>query len=168
MTMQLKSVIGNVGQEQRRKLELVRSASGLTISRLVGIAIYNELQKPEPFKLPSLPDEEMEEYAYADQASKIITWLKKTNVALTLDHLMIVHEDMGIATMDEFLYGFKEALDNNLIVKSKPSLNSKYPQGTILYKAWESKEDKKKLKKKNKEANEYEQYLKLQKKFGDK
>lgn len=140
-------------------------------SRLIGFAIDNEMLEggEDAFNVDlSLPDN-LEEFAYAHEAGKILNYMKKMRVGITLDLLYINRHDLGVSDRNAFLAGFAECLKQGTIESFVvPAENVKTGETDILkYRARVNNPvtRKKILKKAKKKENEYEEYLKLKKKF---
>lgn len=156
-----------VSEDVKRTMDKIASERLTTRSRLVSTAIYQELQKDEPFLLDrSIMNEEVEEYAYAKEAAIILAHLKTKQRPTPLDLVELIHKEIGIPSRENFLLGFKELLDKDMLSMSIVAEGDKvnYRVGTKLYCVPEKSKTSKQL---NKEAKEYARYLRLQKKYGD-
>jgi len=111
------SATGGVSLIQYEKLSNFCKMYNTYISRLVGIAIHNELEKDQPFKLDlTLPD--LNNYvpnAFAEQAGKILHYLKDSEINFSLEMLYLVRDDIGILDKEEFLGGLKTCLDAGIL-----------------------------------------------------
>jgi hypothetical protein len=96
---------------------------GLPISRLINVAVDNELDAPEPFfyqtELPD-PAPAYHEYQYAEEAQSILEYLSKIPKGTGLDLLMLARRDMGITDKEKFLLGFRELKMKNLVEAIEP------------------------------------------------
>lgn len=141
----------------------------IPIYRLIEIALDNELSKERPFDMDfSLPTDETEEYAYAEQAGKILKAMETIGGA-GLDQLVLLRHDIGIPDKLEFMYGFRECLEKGFIETYTPPANSwrkaEYPDNYKYYRLVQH--NPKTTKKVRKKASRYEQFQKLKKEFKD-
>jgi len=144
-----------------QQLDKIREETGISIGRLICIAIDNELMKEEPFKLDTeIPDVEHVEFAFADQAGKIIEYMKTLRSPIGLDMLLLLRHDIGIPERETFLLAFKECLTVRLI-EPKEHKNDRYRPDYVMYGL--KKEDV--VKKVRKQASEYDRYLRLKRKY---
>lgn len=138
---------------------------GLPISRLLAIAIENEMNKDAPFKISlQLPDTgEYVENSFADEAGKIVKFMKTLRSGISLDFLYILRHDFKIPDSSAFLGGFKECLDHDLIESYGAPATSKAVKDSILYRL---KSNTPIVNKKiRREVKDHTQYLRLKKKF---
>ncbi len=149
--------------EHNKILERFSKMYKLPISRLVAIAIENEIATKKPFSIDfSFPIDTVEN-AYANEAGKICKFMKTLRTGITLDFLYVLRHDFGVPERDEFLAGFNECIKNNLLESYDAPLTSKNMNGAILYRI---KTNTPKVNKaKRKDASDYEKYLKLKNKF---
>lgn len=149
------------------KLQYHSSDRGLPLSRLIAFAVDNELAKEKPFaNFPrSIPDEEHEEYAYADQAGKILQFLKGTG-GLSLDMLIVLRHDIGVPDISDFLAAFKECIDKKFVEAYTPHRAGRYFETKNNYVYYRLK-GKAPLaeRRKRREASEYAKHLKLKAKY---
>lgn len=143
----------------------------LPITRLIAIAIDNEcLKKENAFNVDlTLPESgENVEYAYAEQAGKILNYVRNLPFGTSLDMLYIVRHDIGISNKDVLLSAFKECLDKNMLEVYTPPRNMRTKRDdTTYYRLTGSDKSDKKAKSIRKKASQYETYQKYKKKFGD-
>ena len=93
---------------------------GLPISRLIAIAIDNELDQPEPFNYPvDLPDT-YTEYLYAKECASILKCLQKAPTGLGRDMLVLARRDLGIADRAVLLVCLRELYDKGLAEEIRP------------------------------------------------
>lgn len=138
----------------------------LTYSRVIAIAIDNELGKDKPFEFDlTLPEEDTcEDLIYADEGGKLLDYMAKIRGA-GLDTLILLRHDIGIPDKDTFLATFKECLGNDMIESSLPPLKKgliQHAEGYLYYhlKGHKSGRSNKMAK------NRYKEYLRLHKEFG--
>lgn len=166
----MSKVTSFVSMYHRAKLVYYAAQLKLPISRLVAMAIDNELSKEKPFDNFELnfPDEEFIEYAYLEQAGKIIDYLKKVS-GFGLDQLLILRHDIGVPDKRELLLGLRESLTKGFIegykIKPKPWVKTEYDENYMFYRI---KEDHPKERKKvRKLASDYSKLQRLKKQFNE-
>ena len=99
------------------------------MSRLVAIALDNELDAPTAFNYPCpMPESPYVEYAYAAEAGKILRFLEKFPVGTSVDTLMLCRRDIGIESRAEFMLALRELFEKNMIEEFKPT-NTKFRYG---------------------------------------
>lgn len=138
-------------------------------SRVISWIIDNAVEARIPFQYDlTLPSEgEYIPNAYADECGKFMDYMKKLEVGMGLDMLMLLRHDIGIPDREILLHVFKECLDLGLIHPVRPNKvigRGKFPESYKYYRATGTKGRETKLKRSNKEKR-YKQYLKLQKEF---
>lgn len=101
----------------------------LPISRLICIAIDNELDVDVPFNYPCFqPESPYVEFAYAEEAGKILKFLEKFPTGTGRDMLMLCRRDIGIDSRAEFMLGYRELLEKKMIEEFRP-LRTKFRYG---------------------------------------
>jgi len=143
------------------KLENFSKMYKLPISRLIAIAIERELEKDTPFKVDFTLPTDLLPNAYADEAGKILKFMRRLKSGVALDFLYVLRHDIGIFDGKAFLAGFSECIKANKLETFDAPDTSKYAKGTILYRI----RDRKLKKEIDKEIVEYNQFLKLKKKY---
>lgn len=110
------------------------------ISKLIMIAVENELESPNPFTyMQELPDIPFVQDAYAEEASKIFEFLQKIPYGIGKDSLLMCRRDMGIMSKDTFLLGFRELENSGLIESFYPKKATfTYP---LDYRYWRVKQE---------------------------
>jgi hypothetical protein len=156
----------NISKHANDKLRGISLYKKLTMSKLIAIAIDNELSKPKPFELDlTLPDlDDYEEFAFADQACILVDYMRKLRVGAGLDVLMLLRHDIGLPDPQQFLCAFAECLKNEVIEPflPKPKLGMpEYPKDYFYYRVKQAI-SKKVVKRRTKE---YDRYLKLKDRF---
>ena len=158
----------------RGNKEILRRTSeeyGIPMTTLLGIALDKEIHSDQPFAYNLvLPEGEMEEYAYVEEATKILDYMKVNAVkGMPLALLALIRKDMRVPDLEQFLSGFKECLNRELVEAFAAPIDGmfKYPNGTILYKPIVSTKEISEAKRKFKKASKYETYQKLKREFGD-
>lgn len=101
----------------------------MPISKLICIALDNELDVSTPFLYPTeLPDSPYVPDAYVDEAGKIYEFLKNIPYGIARDHLLLCRRDMSIQTRDVLLLAYRELLKTELIEEFYPENASfRYP-----------------------------------------
>jgi hypothetical protein len=118
-----------VTPHQEKRLIEIQKKMNIPISRLITIALENELNKEKPFTYDlTIPTDEFVEYAYIDEAGKIITFLMKYKKGLSLQFLALNRNEMGIPDIQTFLYAFRECLVKGFIIEiTKVTRNTRIP-----------------------------------------
>jgi hypothetical protein len=158
---------GIVSLHTKQLLESISFAYKLPITTLVAIAIEHELQRDKPFDYDvSLPKDEYLEFSFVDEAGKILDFMRKF-AGLSLEQMCLNRHDMGIPDHDRFMLGFRECLVNQMLETYTPKTSSfskfKYPDDKVFYRVKGS--GKPMAKKIRKDANDFEKFQKLKKKF---
>ncbi len=105
---------------------------GLPVSKVIAIAIDNEMDSPNPFNyLCQMPSSTYIDGAYMDEAMKIYKYLKKFPYGVARDTLVMHRRDMGILNKDAFMFGYRELLEKDQAeeIPVPPSSKFKYPPG---------------------------------------
>jgi hypothetical protein len=91
------------------------------VSRLVAIAIDNELASDPPFRYDAeMPTVEYVENQYSNEAGKILRFLEKFPTGASLTSLLLCKRDIGILSKAQFMLGFRELIKVDLIEEFKP------------------------------------------------
>lgn len=131
----------------------------LPLSRMIALAVDNELAKQKPFDgIDFTLLKDIQEYAYAKEAQRISDYMDKVLHAVTVDYLYSHRHDMGLKTLEEVVGGFSELMRAGLLVEFKPSFAKPIKGGNKYYKLYSEKDEEK-------EAKDYARYLRLAKKF---
>lgn len=98
------------------KLKDASRLQGLPMSRLMAIALDNEFDQEMPFHYPTdLLDEPYEEYAYVNEANKILDYLCKFRNGIGRDALLLSRRDLGIEKREDILRGLRELYEKDMI-----------------------------------------------------
>ncbi len=158
-------VNGNVSKAAYTALTESIKRTQMPMSRMIAIAFEHEMMREKPFELDlSFPDDEYIEYAYVQEAGKILDFIMSLNSGMGLDHLYLCRREIGVPDRDTFLLAFRELVKKKLIEPYKPAKNfaaQPYPDD---YRFWRAATEKP-LKAIKKKATEYETYQILKKKF---
>lgn len=118
---------GLISKHHANELDRISSKTKIPISRLIAIAVDNEFSKEKPFAFDvTLPTEEVEEYAYIDQAGMILNFLKKLKHGLPLELLVLLRHDIGIADKETFMNAWKDLVTKGFVesfTKTKKRFN---------------------------------------------
>lgn len=132
MTLPLKLYLPD---ETKKILKLKSEESGLPISRLIAIAIDNELDSPSPFTyLCSWPINEYIEYAYVEEAQKIYQYLLKFPSGIGRDLLMLHRRDIGVTNRNDLMLALRELLEKDMIEEIPVPKNAKFKKYKKDYK----------------------------------
>lgn len=150
------------------KIRAISKARKMPMSRLIALLIDDELLKDKPFSYDlSLAGEESTEYAYAEEAGKLLNFLKALDKGMGLDVLTMLRYHIGIPDKIVFLGAFQECLSKEMIEPYKeklPSNRAPMPDDYYSYRvAGAGKARSKKLL--SKDAKDFAKYQKLKKKF---
>lgn len=141
-------------------LRKISALSDIDISKLVAIAVDNEMSKglEGRFKVDlCLPDiDDVEEFAYAHEAGKLLDFLKVLQNGTSLMMLYILRHEIGVSDKDRLLYALSDLLQRKMVEAYRPE-PTKYmievPEDLIYYKAKFKKERKVKTRYKKKEKS---------------
>lgn len=120
--MEFKRISASASKYVDGSISYYSEARGIPKSRLIIFAILNELKKDKPFDIDlKIPDyDEYVEYEYADQAGKILSFLRTQEFPTGIDVLLSVRHDLGIEKEEDILRGFRELIEKDLITRHKP------------------------------------------------
>lgn len=148
-------------------IKYIAKAKGVTFSRLIAIAIDNEMERDNPFEFDTtFPLESTaEKMVYSIEGGKILSYMQNIKGA-ALETLVLLRHDIGISDKQVFLAALKEVIDNDLIegVRAKPRVGTP-DKGHLIYRIKQHGTPKQVKRKKNKQASEYNVYMRLKKKF---
>ena len=160
-------IIGHVSRHTREILDEIQQKKKLPMIRLIAMAIEHELERENPFEYDvTVPSDKYVEHAYASDAGKILTYLKRSS-GMSLENLCIMRHDIGIPDKKTLLLAFRECLLSRQIESYKPKkqLNSKfdYNEDDVFYRIKGAGTFKKKVERKK--ATRYDMFQKLKKEF---
>lgn len=96
------------------------------MSRLIAIAVDNELDQTPAFRYPcEMPTSKYNEYQYAEEAQRLFDFLKSFPSGTGIDTLMLCRRDMGIESRSTLMCAYRELLERGVIEMFKPK-NSQY------------------------------------------
>jgi hypothetical protein len=111
------------------KLLEISKRRNIPISRLICIAIDNEMMREKPFDFNTdFPTEEYAEYTFVEEASIIIRFLQKMRGGMSIENLLLLRHDIGISDRHTFLAAIKEAMAKDFIeefTQTKKNYNGK-------------------------------------------
>ncbi len=109
-------------------MELIRQKAeeiGMPMSRLVAIAVDNELDQSEPFTYPCpMPAEPYTEFTHVQEATKLFKFMQRLPEGTTLESLMLCRRDIGLETRADLMLAYRELLEKGMIETFKPSLRN--------------------------------------------
>ncbi len=115
-----------MSKETEKILRQIGFERNIPISRLIAIAVDNELDTEVPFNYPcELPETTYKEYLYAAEAGKIMDWLSRCPHGADVDILCLARRDMGIETRETLLEGLRELLEKDIIEVFAPHISSR-------------------------------------------
>ena len=107
----------------------------LPMQRLILFAMDNELDSGEPFNyVTKTPDQSYVEYAYAEQATKLRSYLMKFPQGTGVDTLLLCRRDIGIPDRDILLLALRELVEQEIAIEIKPPSNVKFKKYKSGYK----------------------------------
>ena len=115
-----------VPKETRLILEEYRERYKIPISRLVAIAVDNELDARQPFNYPCEIPEAYTEYLYATEAQKVLEFLSRLPNGCNLQTIMLARRDIGVPGRKDIMAAIKELFEKNMVTEFHPR-NPVYP-----------------------------------------
>lgn len=154
-----------VPKHHHEKIRSISKLRKVSMSRLVALLVDDELIRDKPFNY-DMTLQESEDYAYVDQASKLLNFMNKLDKNMGLDTMLLMRYHIGIPEKETFLGAFQELLSKEMIeaykekpVTGRPPLADDY----FHYRIAGTKPRSKKLM--SKDAKEFAKFQKLKKKF---
>lgn len=92
-----------------------RATRGIPIARLVSIALYHELQKPDAFSFDMTAKTEFEAEKYTSQGALIYKFLTDNKGGMAKDLLLMSGGLIGIPDLDGMIHGLRELVEINLV-----------------------------------------------------
>ena len=156
-----------LSHDKMDKLRKMADVKHVPMARLISYALDTYIDMGGNFEFDfSFPDEEYVEYAYADQAGKIVTYMGKLRLGMGLDSLLLCRYDIGIPDKKIFLLAFKECLEKKVVEAFPPPDNGfnkrPYKPDYFYYRLTGYTTGRSKKMK----AKKYQTYLRLKKQFG--
>lgn len=109
-------------------------ALGLPMSRLIAIALDNELDSPDPFNYPTqMPSSEFVEHAYTEEAQKLIRFLGKFKYGTGRDSIMLCRRDFGVVNRETVMLAYREAMEAGFIEEVRPKAKFRDYHHTYKY-----------------------------------
>lgn len=119
------NVSGYFSKSTIAKLKQISLDRKVPMSILINRAVENELLASNSFNRDlSLPENVDEKDVDYEDSNKLFMYVKK-NPGLSLEHLIILHNDIGIDAIDKLKAAYVYLLSINILVESKP-INSKF------------------------------------------
>lgn len=121
-----------IGRATYKVLEEISQRRKLPISRLIAIAVDNELDSPNPFFYPfEMPQNAFIENAYIEEAQKIVRLLEHFEQGIGPEALLLLRRETGIPSKEAFMLAFRELLEAKIIVECPVPQKAKfdYPPG---------------------------------------
>lgn len=118
------------------KVREISVFKGIPMSRLIGVALDNELLREIPFEcrtIAPLPHEvPVKKFEYADQANKLAKWLRQFPRGVDRELMILCRKDYGVESREEVLLAWRELFIGNLVEDVKPDNVTKfrYPETT--------------------------------------
>lgn len=163
----LKRMVTHLPLYHEKKIRFIAGARKIAMTRLIAFAVDNELQKDRPFDFDlTLPNDEYIEYAYADEAGKILNFIKTLRTGIALDNLTLLRFKIGIPSKKVFLAAFRECIEKEMLEPFKPFRSDRMPPVADDYYSYRLKNASKVDKKLIKKQKDYAKYLRLKKEFG--
>lgn len=119
-------------------LQRVSDEKRIPLSRLIAFAVDNEAtETADPFRYDvELPKTPFVEYAYADEAGRLLQLIKRFSRGIGRDSLMLLRHEAEIEKRETFLYAYRELLEMKQIEEYRPR-NTKFDHGPdYLYARW--------------------------------
>jgi len=137
----------------------------LPISRIIAQMVDKTFSSDDPFGYDlTLPDaDEFEDMTYADEGGKLLDFLRSLDDGMSLDMLMLCRHNMMIPDREVLLAVFADCLRLDLIEGYEPKRRvgyPAYPEGYLYYRI-----KNRPRKRTKRDAKQYDQYLRLKKKF---
>ena len=92
-----------------------RMSTSTPLSRLVAIAVDNELDMERPFNYPCDIPKEVKEYMYASEAGRLLTFLTRVPSGVALETIMLCRREIGVMDRDALMCAMRELYDKELI-----------------------------------------------------
>lgn len=94
---------------------------GLPMSRLVAIAIDNELDQEQPFHYSTDLPENAGDYAYVTESDKLLTYICRYPNGIGRDHLCLARHEFGINDRSVVLAALKSLLVSEMVEEVIPT-----------------------------------------------
>lgn len=102
-------------------LEETSYARQQPLSKLVAIAVYNELETEVPFYFDStIPNVQFVENQYAKEATMLLDFLTRIGRGIGLDQIIMCRRDIGFPSKDVTVLAYRELLKAKLIEEYYP------------------------------------------------
>lgn len=94
---------------------------GLPMSRLVAIALDNELDQEKPFYYNTELPEHAEDYAYATEAERMLTYICRYPHGIGRDHLCLARYEFGVKDRSVVLAALAGLLATDMVEEVEPT-----------------------------------------------
>lgn len=136
----LERVVTYVSKHHKQQIMEYVYKNKIPVTRLLAYAIDQELSKDKPFDnfRYELPSDEMIEYSYIEEATKILRYMKDiSGEGLGVDQIIELRHDIGVTDIDALLYGLRECVEKKFLEDYIPKVNpfqkTEYPKGYKFY-----------------------------------
>lgn len=92
-----------------------RASKGIPITRLITIAVYNEMRRDKSFYLRLQPETEFKAGKYTNEATVLMRFLKENHGGMAKDLLILSRHLIGIDDEDAILHAITELKDLGLV-----------------------------------------------------
>ena len=117
------------------ELKKISQERQLPMSKLISIAIENELEQEHPFNFPiEFPHGEYEEDKYTNEAAKLLRFLNHMpGGGLPIDSMKLFHREIGVPR-DLIVYALRELLEKHMVTEYfNPRSKYQYPKHYMHY-----------------------------------
>lgn len=97
----------------------------LPMSRMIAIAVDNELDCAPPFNYECKMPDEYREYMYAAESGKLMEFLAKFPVGIGVDTIMLCRRDIGISDRSVIMAALKELIEKDIAELYEPNLTDR-------------------------------------------
>ncbi len=116
-----------VSKDVADKIRKIAENKNTTISKLLAIAIDNEMDTPSPFTFPhDMPSTPFIKGAYQEEAMLMSQYLDKFDDGADIETLMLHRHAIGIADKNTFMLAVREMLEGApLVFELRPHVSNK-------------------------------------------
>lgn len=110
-----------IPNEIAQLLQDVSLQRNIPVSRLIAIAIDNELDTPYPFNFPcEAPKDKYHEYMYLKEANKIAEFVAQFPQGIGIDTIMLCRRALQIPDRDTVMCAIRELIQKEMAEEFKP------------------------------------------------